>query len=68
MNQKMMVFMGMGFELAGLAWGAAYVGQLIDAHFKWNMLATLTLILACLGVWFYHIIFLLKKMENDEEP
>lgn len=59
--------MGMGFELAGLAWGATYLGQMIDAHFKWNMWATIGLTLACLGVWFYHIIFLLKKMEKDDE-
>jgi hypothetical protein len=62
-----MVFLGMGFELAGLALGATYLGQYIDNYFHWNTLATIILILSSLGVWFYHIIFLLKQMDKNDE-
>lgn len=67
MNQKSMVFMGMGFELAGLALGATYLGKYVDDYFHWNMWGTLVLILSCLVVWFFHIFHLLKQMEKNDD-
>jgi hypothetical protein len=69
MNQKSMVFMGMGFELAGLAFGATYLGKYVDNYFHWqSMWGTMFLVLSSLVLWFFHIFVLLKQLEkNDPE-
>jgi len=62
-----MVFMGMGFELVVLILAGSYFGDLIDKHFGWKGYASLTMILLFLGTWFYHLLILLKKVNEDDE-
>jgi hypothetical protein len=68
MNQKAMVFMGMGFELAGLAVAATYVGKYIDNYLGWSIGGTMILVIASLVLWFVHIFYLLKQLEKSDEP
>lgn len=63
---KGMVFMGMGFELVILILAGAYFGGLIDSYFGWEGYAALVLILLFLCSWFYHLLVLLKKVNEDE--
>jgi F0F1-type ATP synthase assembly protein I len=62
---KGMVFMGMGFELVIMVLAGAYLGQFIDAHFGWQGYSTAVLILVFLCSWFYHLLFMLKKINED---
>lgn len=68
-QNKGMVFMGMGFELVILILAGAYFGDLIDKHFGWKGYASVTFIVLFLGSWFYHLLVLLKKVneESDED-
>ncbi len=68
-GNKSMVFMGMGFELVIMVLGGSYFGQLLDRKFGWAGYATITLILVFLGSWFYHLLVLIKRVnENEDEP
>jgi F0F1-type ATP synthase assembly protein I len=62
-----MVFMGMGFELVVLILAGAYAGDMIDKHFGWKGYASAALIVLFLISWFYHLMVLLKKVNEDEE-
>ncbi len=66
-NNKGMVFMGMGFELVVLVIAGAYFGDAIDKHFGWKGYAAMTFILLFLASWFYHLLILLKKVNQDEK-
>lgn len=67
-NNKGMVFMGMGFELVILILAAAYFGDMIDKHYGWKGYAAATFILLFLCSWFYHLLVLLKKVNEDDHP
>jgi hypothetical protein len=62
--------MGMGFELVVLLMGGVFLGQQIDKYMGWAGYSTIVLILSLLASWFYHLLFLLKKMEDmdDSDP
>jgi len=62
-----MVFMGMGFELVVLILGGAYIGDMLDKHYGWPGYASLVFILLFLGSWFYHLLILLKKVNEAED-
>jgi|GEM_PF-1178206 len=62
-----MVFMGMGFELVIMVLGGAYMGQYIDKYFGWAGYATAGLILVFLASWFYHLLFMLKKIQGNDK-
>lgn len=66
-DNKSMVFMGMGFELVVLILGAAYLGKFIDDKLGWAGYATASLILLFLLSWFWHLMVLLKKVNEAEE-
>lgn len=63
---KSMVFLGMGFELVALILGAAYLGDIIDKHMGWPGYGSVLLILLFLISWFFHLLVLLKKINEDE--
>jgi hypothetical protein len=66
-KDKSMVFAGMGFELVIMVLGAAYLGKYVDEYFRWPGYGSAGLILAFLGTWFYHLLILLKKFNEDDE-
>lgn len=65
-SNKGMVFMGMGFELVILILAGAYFGQMVDNYFGWKGYASVSFILLFLCSWFYHLLILLKKVNEDE--
>ena len=67
-NNKSMVFMGMGFELVVLVLAAAYLGKYIDSYFGSPGYFTAALIVVFLCSWFYHMIVLLRRINEDDEP
>ena len=67
-NNKGMVFMGMGFELVVLVLAGAYAGDMIDKYYGWKGYATATFIVLFLCSWFYHLLVLLKKVNEDDNP
>lgn len=66
-KSKGIVFMGMGFELAGLMVGALYLGQALDERFHTQGLAVAGLSFLVLMGWLYHLIVLLKSFMNQSE-
>lgn len=67
MNNKYLVFVGMGIELVGIIGGCLYVGQLLDQHFQSKGLIMVGLSAAGLGGWLYQIILLTRQIENSEK-
>ncbi len=63
---KGILFLGMSAELLGLILGAAYLGDLIDKHYQWKGLATAGLIVLSLFSWLTRLVFLIKKMNNED--
>jgi hypothetical protein len=61
---KQIIFMGMAFELVGLMFGAITLGKILDDEFHFKGLGIAALSLLVLGSWLYHMIILLKKLED----
>lgn len=67
MNNKYLVFIGMGTELVGIIVVMAYLGKFLDEYLKTNGLMIALMSFAGLGTWIYHITFLLKRLENNHD-
>lgn len=67
MNNKYLVFVGMGMELIGIIGGCLYVGQILDQKFQSNGLIMVGLSAAGLAGWLYQIILLTRQIENSEK-
>lgn len=65
MNNKWMVFVGVGFEAVGVVLASIWLGELLDATFQMKGLFTILLSFVGLGGWFAHIIFLLKRLNKQ---
>jgi hypothetical protein len=66
-GNKSTVFMGMGFELVILILGAAYIGKYIDDYMHWPGYGAASMIILFLISWFYHLIILLRKFNEDDD-
>lgn len=66
MKSKYIVFSAMGVELVGLILASIWLGQILDQ--KWSLKggATAGLMVLSLIGWFIQIIFLLQRMNKDE--
>lgn len=67
MNQKGIVFMGIGFELVAMCVGGYFLGEFIDQHMGWKAFASTYLVLVLLLSWFIHLIYLLRKFEKEND-
>ncbi len=67
MNNKYLVFVGMGMELIGIIGGCLYVGQILDQKLQSNGLIMVGLSAAGLAGWLYQIILLTRQIENSEK-
>lgn len=67
MNNKYLVFVGMGIELVGIIVGCLFVGQLLDQHFQSKGLIMVGLSVTGLAGWLYQIILLTRQIENSEK-
>lgn len=66
MNQKGIVFLGIGFELVAMCAGGYFLGEFIDEKMGWKATASTYLVLILLISWFTHLFYLLRKFERDE--
>lgn len=66
-GNKSMVFMGLGFELVLLVLGGAYLGGFIDKYFGWAGYGSAGIILVFMISWFYHLIILLKRINEEDD-
>lgn len=67
MNNKGIVFLGIGFELVAMCVGGFYLGDYIDNYYGWKAFASTYLVLALLLSWFLHLFYLIRKFEKDAE-
>ncbi|WP_413585851.1 AtpZ/AtpI family protein [Bdellovibrio sp. HCB274] len=65
--RKYIIFASIGFELVGLIIGCFYLGELLDAKYQTKGMAFVGLSLAALVGWLVRVIWLLKRMEAQEE-
>ncbi|NJL24460.1 MAG: hypothetical protein HC902_04365 [Calothrix sp. SM1_5_4] len=64
---KGIVFLGIGFELVAMCIGGYILGEYIDTYMGWKATASTYLVLVLLISWFFHLFFLLRKFEKDNE-
>ncbi len=62
-----MVFLGMGFEMVGIAVGGFYAGKYIDQYMGWEGKASGYLVIVLMIGWFIHFFYLIQKMQKDIE-
>lgn len=67
MNNKGIVFLGIGFELVAMCVGGYLLGDFIDKKMGWQGFASSYLVLILLIGWFFHLIILLKRFEKDHD-
>ncbi|WP_413576408.1 AtpZ/AtpI family protein [Bdellovibrio sp. HCB290] len=65
--RKYIIFASIGFELVGLIIGCFYLGELLDTKYQTKGMAFVGLSLAALVGWLVRVIWLLKRMEAQEE-
>jgi MFS family permease len=66
LKDKRLIFMGIGFELVGLVIGSVYFGGILDAHFGWQGMGVVGLIVLTFAGWLVHFIVLIKRFMADE--
>lgn len=64
---RYIIFASIGFELVGLIIGCFYLGQYLDAKYNTGGLAFVGLSVACLIGWLVRVIWLLKRIEKQDE-
>lgn len=57
----------MGFEIVGLIVGSYFLGQILDEKFKTGGLSFVFLSLACLIGWLIRVIWLVNRLQKQEE-
>lgn len=65
--RKYIIFASIGFELVGLIIGCFYLGEFLDSKYQTKGLFFVGLSMACLVGWLVRVIWLLKRMQDQEE-
>ncbi|MBO9668290.1 MAG: AtpZ/AtpI family protein [Bdellovibrio sp.] len=65
--RKYIIFASIGFELVGLIIGCFYLGEFLDAKYQTKGLIFVGLSMACLVGWLVRVIWLLKRMQDQED-
>ncbi|MFM6927273.1 MAG: AtpZ/AtpI family protein [Bdellovibrio sp.] len=65
--RKYIIFASIGFELVGLIIGCFYLGEFLDAKYQTKGLIFVGLSMASLVGWLVRVIWLLKRMQDQEE-
>ena len=63
---RMVAFVGIGFELIGLLLGGAFLGQYLDREFGVAGLWTAGMVILGLVGWLVHLVILLKGYQSTE--
>ncbi len=61
------IFISIGFELVGLIIGCFYLGQYLDEKYQTKGMIFVGLSVASLIGWLARVIWLLKRIQADEE-
>ncbi|XGC80874.1 AtpZ/AtpI family protein [Bdellovibrio bacteriovorus] len=67
MIKNYIIFASMGFELVGLIIGCFYLGQYLDQKYNSKGLIFVGLSFAALIGWLWRVIWLLRRMQKNEE-
>jgi hypothetical protein len=67
MPRKTAIFMGLGFECAGLVTAGVFVGRYLDAHFGSDGLATGLGAIIGVVAWVAHLIFAIRGLAKNDE-
>ena len=62
-----MIFVGMGFEITALIIGSVYLGKALDNHWGTKGYFVAGLIVVSLIGWITRVLFLLAKIQKEEE-
>jgi hypothetical protein len=65
--RKYIIFASIGFELVGLIIGCFYLGEFLDAKYHTKGLIFVGLSMACLVGWLVRVIWLLKRIQDQED-
>ena len=68
MDGKGIAFFGIGFELIALCVGGHVLGTYVDQYYGWQNFVSTYLVLILMISWFIHLIYLLKRFEDDDAP
>jgi hypothetical protein len=60
------IFVGIGFELVGTIMGGYYIGGFVDQKMGWNHVCSVVLILILFVTWFIHLLYLLRRFEQED--
>ena len=63
--RNFLVFSGIGLELAGMMFVAVVVGGYMDKKFGTNGLIFLAMAMLFLIGWFFHIVYLLRRINSE---
>lgn len=66
-QNKLIVFVGIGFELVGTIVVCIYAGKWIDDNYGTSGLGIGLLPMLGLAGWIYRVVLLAKRMEKSEE-
>jgi len=64
-NNKMLIFVGMGFELVGIILACIYLGKAIDDHYGTKGIGLALLPMIGLVGWIVQIVSLTKGLDAD---
>ena len=67
MNNKGLVFIGIGFELMGIVLAALIIGEKLDKYYGKNGVFVIIFLICGFISWTFHFVFLLKRMMNDDD-
>ncbi|MEK2643669.1 AtpZ/AtpI family protein [Bdellovibrio sp. BCCA] len=65
--KKYIIFASIGFELVGLILGCFYLGQFLDQKYQTKGLIFVGLTFAALIGWLWRVIWLLRRMQKEDE-
>lgn len=64
---KWIVFSSMGFESLVMVLGGLWVGGEADKRLGWQGLGAVIGAAVGVGIWFYHLVFVLNKISRADE-
>lgn len=64
---RYIIFASIGFELVGLIVGCFYLGEFLDAKYNTGGMAFVGLSVACLIGWLVRVIWLLQRVQKQDE-
>ena len=67
MKKSGLVFMGLGFELAAVFIGGAYIGSVVDEYMGWKSLGFLLVTGTLFLAWVSHFVYLIQRFMKEAD-